>query len=135
MTIVVEKIMMHVIQLLRIKIFLSRNLISVAVFGLILPKNLNTVKQINMRRKEFSSKVKEIRDSIIIDIQKLSEDKENLMSNVKNIKELTSIVKELDRIIESDGEEQRIEKRLSQDDFFEQIRKRVEISYEDDETE
>lgn len=88
-----------------------------------------------MRRKEFSSKVKEIRDSIIIDIQKLSEDKENLMSNVKNIKELTSIVKELDRIIESDGEEQRIEKRLSQDDFFEQIRKRVEISYEDDETE
>lgn len=88
-----------------------------------------------MRRKEFSSKVKEIRDSIIIDIQKLSEDKENLMSNVKNIKELTSIVKELDRIIESDGEEQRAEKRLSQDDFFEQIRKRVEISYEDDETE
>lgn len=135
MKIVVEKIRMIVIQLLRIKIFLSRNLISVAVFGLILPKNLNTVKQINMRRKEFSSKVKEIRDSIIIDIQKLSEDKENLMSNVKNIKELTSIVKELDRIIESDGEEQRIEKRLSQDDFFEQIRKRVEISYEDDETE
>lgn len=88
-----------------------------------------------MRRKEFSSKVKEIRDSIVIDIQKLSEDKENLMSNVKNIKELTSIIKELDRIIESDGEEQRAEKRLSQDDFFEQIRKRVEISYEDDETE
>lgn len=88
-----------------------------------------------MRRKEFSSKVKEIRDSIIIDIQKLSEDKENLMSNVKNIKELTSVVKELDRIIESDGEEQRLEKRLSQDDFFEQIRKRVEISYEDDESE
>lgn len=88
-----------------------------------------------MRRKEFSSKVKEIRDSIIIDIQKLSEDKENLMSNVKNMKELTSIIKELDRIIESDGEEQRAEKRLSQDDFFEQIRKRVEISYEDEETE
>lgn len=88
-----------------------------------------------MRRKEFSSKVKEIRDSIIIDIQKLSEDKENLMSNVKNMKELTSIVKELDRIIESDGEEQRAEKRLSQDDFFEQIRKRVEISYDNEETE
>ncbi|MEG1554911.1 MAG: hypothetical protein RRZ64_07095 [Rikenellaceae bacterium] len=88
-----------------------------------------------MRRKEFSAKVKEIRDSIIIDIQKLSEDKENLMSNVKNIKELTSIVKELDRIIESDGEEQRIEKQYSQDDFFEQIRKRVEISYDEDENE
>lgn len=85
-----------------------------------------------MRRKEFSSKVKEIRDSIIIDIQKLSEDKENLMSNVKNIKELTSIVKELDRIIESDGEEQRAEKQLLQDDFFEQIRKRVEISYDEE---
>ncbi|MEG1793832.1 MAG: hypothetical protein RR257_02290 [Rikenellaceae bacterium] len=88
-----------------------------------------------MRRKEFSAKVKEIRDSIIIDIQKLSEDKENLMSNVKNIKELTSIIKELDRIIESDGEEQRIEKQYSQDDFFEQIRKRVEISYDEDENE
>lgn len=88
-----------------------------------------------MRRKEFSSKVKEIRDSIIIDIQQLSEDKENLMSNVKNIKELTSIVKELDRIIENDGEEERLEKKLLQDDFFEKIRKRVEISYDEEESE
>lgn len=88
-----------------------------------------------MRRKEFASKVKGIRDSIITDIQQLSEDKENLMSNVKNIKELTSIVKELDRIIENDGEEERLEKKLIQDDFFEKIRKRVEISYDDEESE
>lgn len=84
-----------------------------------------------MRRKEFSMKVKNIRDSIIGDIQMLSDDKQNLMSNVKNIKELTSILKELDKMLENDNAEKELEREMAQEDFFENIRKRVELTCED----
>ena len=84
-----------------------------------------------MRRKEFSMKVKNIRDSIIGDIQLLSDDKENLISNVKNKKELTSILKELDKMLENDNAEKELEREMAQEDFFENIRKRVELTCED----
>ena len=84
-----------------------------------------------MRRREFSNKVKEIRDSIIIDIKELSDDKDNLTSNVKTMKELTSILRELDKIIDSNGEEQRMEAELDKEDFFDCLMKRSEIDNDD----
>ncbi len=86
-----------------------------------------------MRRKEFSTTLKNIRDSIVGDIQMLSEDKDNLMSNVKNIKELTSIMKELDKMLENDSAEKELEREMAEEDFFENIRKRVELTCEDGE--
>ena len=78
-----------------------------------------------MRRKEFADKVRGIRDSMIIDIQELSADKPNLLNNIKVIKELTTILRELDRIIDQQEDDEEEEEEL--DHFYREIEERSVI--------
>ena len=82
-----------------------------------------------MKRKDFVDKVIFIRDSLILEVEKLAVDNDNFVSNVKNIKEMTMVLKELDKIISDDDETGKLEKQLAQDDFFDSLRKNVEIPY------
>lgn len=78
-----------------------------------------------MRRRDFANKVRGIRDSMIIDIQELSADKPNLLNNIKVIKELTTILRELDRIIDQQEEDE--EEEVELDHFYEKIKDRSVI--------
>ena len=62
---------------------------------------------------------------MIIDIQELSADKPNLLNNIKVIKELTTILRELDRIIDQQEEDEEEETELDQ--FYEEIKDRSVI--------
>ncbi len=55
-----------------------------------------------MSKDRYADKVRAVRDTIIDSIQELSEDRENLLPNIKMIKELTAVLKEMDRIEERD---------------------------------
>lgn len=79
-------------------------------------------------KENFSLKVRAVRDTIIDCIQELSQDKENLLPNIKMIKELTSVLKEMDRIDERDekGDEQKNKEEFY--DFYNKIKDKVTLS-------
>ncbi len=81
-----------------------------------------------MNKVKYAEKVRAVRDTIIDSIQELSVDKENLLPNIKVIKELTSVLKEMDRIEERDDtsvEEGSREELLS---FYDDIKSRTVIN-------
>lgn len=82
-----------------------------------------------MTKESFSLKVRAVRDTIIDCIQELSSDKENLLPNIKTIKELTAILKEMDRI---DDREDRAAGEGSKDefyDFYNKIKEKVVLPF------
>ncbi len=79
-----------------------------------------------MSRNRYSEKVRSVRDTIIDTIQELSEDKENLIPNIKIIKELTTILKEMDRIEERDDKSESSTEELNT--FYSDITKRASIN-------
>ena len=81
-----------------------------------------------MEKKSFTVKVRAVRDTIIDCIQDLSSDKQNLLPNIKVIKELTSVLKEMDRIDEKDDKQAENSKEDIYD-FYNKIRDKVSIPY------
>ena len=81
-----------------------------------------------MEKNSFTAKVRAVRDTIIDCIQDLSSDKQNLLPNIKVIKELTSVLKEMDRIDERDDKQTENSKEEIYD-FYNKIRDKVSIPY------
>lgn len=79
-------------------------------------------------KNSFSLKVRAVRDTIIDCIQELSQDKENLLPNIKMIKELTSVLKEMDRIDERDDKQDGEKSRDMFYDFYNEIKGKVTLS-------
>lgn len=82
-----------------------------------------------MTKENFSLKVRAVRDTLIDCIQELSNDKENLLPNIKMIKELTSVLKEMDRIDERDdrGDGERSKEEFY--NFYNEIKDKVTLPY------
>lgn len=78
--------------------------------------------------EKFSLKVRAVRDTLIDCIQELSQDKENLLPNIKMIKELTSVLKEMDRIDERDDRCDGEKSKEEFYDFYNKIKDKVTIT-------
>lgn len=81
-----------------------------------------------MTKESFSLKVRAVRDTIIDCIQELSQDKENLLPNIKMIKELTSVLKEMDRIDERDDKQDGEKSKEEFYDFYNKIKDKTILS-------
>lgn len=80
-----------------------------------------------MAKNSYTLKVRAVRDTLIDCIQELSNDKENLLPNLKVIKELTSVLKEMDRIDERDDKHDGEKSKEEFYHFYDKIKDKVTI--------
>lgn len=85
-----------------------------------------------MSNDQYKITIKEIRNGIIMEIKRLFEEKESLNNNIKMIKELTIVLKDLDRIFEKNDEsiaEDQVKK--DYENFYNKIKESVMIPYKE----
>lgn len=86
-----------------------------------------------MSKDQYKITIKEIRNDIIMEIKRLFEEKEDLSNNIKMIKELTIVLKDLDRIFEKNDDSIAEEQaKKDHDNFYNKIKEKVMIPYAED---